>query len=397
MGVLRALLWALVTGRDRDLGPSLRWWRGPAWLGWALACALLAWWGTTSFIVWIWPVNGNEMLAGLLVILQVSAPVLSRYRPLAAYRMALVAALAAVIVVRPIPHPVGLVHSWPLDSYLIPLVPVLVTAVARTQGKNVVGIALAPLLLFAGGSIWVGERFGLSVMTGPIIATVFAVVIGYVFGDSRRTQQQSAEERAILLERHRIARELHDVIGHHLSMIAVRTDSAPYRLSGLDASARAEFTALGDAARAALDEARRLIGVLRDDNSEAEHVPQPTIDDIPSLVGQSRASGAPVRLTVAGSTSGVPVMVGLAAYRIVQESLSNALRHSPGAPVEVRMSTAESEIELSVENGPGGHRLSPGNGAGLAGIRERVALVGGCCTAGRQPDGGFRVWARLPR
>jgi signal transduction histidine kinase len=275
--------------------------------------------------------------------------------------------------------------------------PVLVVVAARCQGKNVVGIAMAPLLVLAGGSIWVGERFGLTVMTGPIFATVVGVVIGYVVGDSRRVQKESSEERVILLERHRIARELHDVIGHHLSMIAVRTDSAPYRLSGLSDSAREEFTALGDAARQALDEARRLIGVLRDDNSEVEHVPQPTIDEIPLLVEQSRASGAPVRLTVTGSTSGVPAMVGLAAYRIVQESLSNALRHSPGAPVEVRMSSADSEIELSVSNGPGSHRPSSGDGTGLAGIRERVALVGGSCTAGPRPDGGFLVQARLPR
>jgi signal transduction histidine kinase len=190
---------------------------------------------------------------------------------------------------------------------------------------------------------------------------------------------------------------LHDVIGHHLSMIAVRTDSAPYRLPGLSDSARAEFTALGEAARQALDEARSLLGVLREDNGEVDHVPQPTIDEISSLVEQSRASGASVRLTMTGSTSGVPVMIGLAAYRIVQESLSNALRHSPGAPVEVRMSSAESEIELSIANGPGSCRPPSGDGTGLAGIRERVALVGGRCEAGPSPDGGFRVWARLPR
>jgi signal transduction histidine kinase len=395
MGILRSLLWVLVTGRDRDLGPPLRWWRGPAWLGWVLVCAFLTWWGITSFVAWVWPVN--EFFAGLLVVLQVGAPLLSRHRPLTALRVALVATVAAVIVVRPIPHPVGLVHSWPLDTYLIPLLPVLVTAVARSRSKNVVGIALVPLLVFFGGSIWIGERFGLSVMTGPIVATVFAVVIGYVFGDSRRVQQESTAERIVLMERQRIARELHDVIGHHLSMIAVRTDSAPYRLSGLSDSARDEFAELGAAARQALDEARSLIGVLRDDNSEVEHVPQPTIDEIPLLVEQSRTSGAAVQLTATGSTSGVPAMVGLAAYRIVQESLSNALRHSPGAPVEVQMTAASSEIELSVSNGPGSHRPSSGDGTGLAGIRERVALVGGSCTAGPSPDGGFRVWARLPR
>jgi signal transduction histidine kinase len=398
MGVLRSLLWALVTGRDRDLGPPLKWWRGPAWAGWVLACAVMAAWGTTTFVVWTLTANGYY--AALLVLLQVSAPLLGGRRPLTAFRITLVATVAALVVVRPIPYSVGLVHSWPLDAYLIPFVPVLVTAVARSQGKNAVGLAMAPLLLLVGGSIWVGERFGLSVMTGPIISAVFAVVIGFVLGDSRRTKRESDEEREqriVLLERQRIARELHDVIGHHLSMIAVRTDSAPYRLSGLSDSARDEFAELGAAARQALDEARSLIGVLRDDNSEVEHVPQPTIDEIPLLVEQSRTSGATVRLTATGSTSGVPAMVGLAAYRIVQESLSNALRHSPGAPVEIQMTAAPSEIELSVSNGPGSHRPSSGDGTGLAGIRERVALVGGSCTAGPSPDGGFRVWARLPR
>lgn len=392
MNIARAVWWALVTGRDRDLGPPQLWWQGPAWIRWTVVLGFLAWWGMSGFVVWNWPANGNGLLAIALTVMQVSSPLLCHRYPLTAVRIAFVATTLAMLVVEPLPHRIALVHSWPLDTYLLPFVPVVITAIARSRARDGVGIALAAVLLVAGLSVPVGLEFGISVMTGPLVVIPFVVVIGYVLGHAYRERRK----RATLQERNRIARELHDVIGHHLSMIAVRTDSAPYRLT-VDEAAKEEFAALGAAAREALNEARQLLGVLRDDDGESEHVPQPTIGDIPELVRQSQESGVDVRLTVDGEVTAVPALVGLSAYRIVQESLSNARRHSPGAPVEVRMRACAEEIELSVDNGPSGLGGPLGTGTGLAGIRERVGLVGGTCTVGRRPDGGFRVWARLPR
>lgn len=400
MNVARAVWWALVTGRDRDLDPAPPWWRGPVWIRWTVVLGFVAWWGMSGFVVWAWPANSNGVLAVVLIALQISSPLLSHRYPLTAVRIAFVATIIALLAVAPLPHRIALVHSWPLDTYLLLFAPVVISAIARSRPGYGVGIALSAMLLLGAGAVPVGLRFGIGVMTGPLVFLVFIVAIGYLVGDARRAKLETGAERRLrtnLQERNRIARELHDVIGHHLSMIAVRTDSAPYRLT-VDDAAKEEFVALGTAAREALAEARQLLGVLREDgDTESEHMPAPTIGDIPELVQRSRESGVDVRLTVDGEVTAVPALVGLSAYRIVQESLSNARRHSPGTAVEVRIRACTEEIELSVDNGPHGPGGLPGTGAGLAGIQERVGLVGGTCTAGRRPDGGFRVWARLPR
>jgi signal transduction histidine kinase len=215
---------------------------------------------------------------------------------------------------------------------------------------------------------------------------------------TERTEAERAR-RAVLEERARIARELHDVVAHHMSLIAVRAETAPYRLTGLSEPVRAEFGALSEVAREALAEMRRLLGVLRHDQPAAL-APQPQLADLPTLVDAARQAGVSVELSAPPAPGRVPPGVGVCAYRIVQESLSNASQHAPGAAVTVTVGHDAGAVLLRVANGPGGPAGPSGNehgpGHGLTGMRERVALLGGSLSAGPEPDGGFVVSAVLP-
>jgi signal transduction histidine kinase len=215
---------------------------------------------------------------------------------------------------------------------------------------------------------------------------------------TERTEAERAR-RAVLEERARIARELHDVVAHHMSLIAVRAETAPYRLTGLSEPVRAEFGALSEVAREALAEMRRLLGVLRHDQPAAL-APQPQLADLPTLVDAARQAGVSVELSAPLAPGRVPPGVGVCAYRIVQESLSNASQHAPGAAVTVTVGHDAGAVLLRVANGPGGPAGPSGNehgpGHGLTGMRERVALLGGSLSAGPEPDGGFVVSAVLP-
>jgi signal transduction histidine kinase len=216
-----------------------------------------------------------------------------------------------------------------------------------------------------------------------------------------QTERAEAERarRAVQEERTRIARELHDVVAHHMSLIAVRAETAPYRLTGLSESAQAEFSSLSEVARESLAEMRRLLGVLRHDQPAAL-APQPQLSDLPALVDAARQAGAPVEFSAPTALGQVPAGVGVCAYRIVQESLSNASQHAPGAPITVSVDTGRGAVLLRVANGPGEHPAPNGSehrpGHGLTGMYERVALLGGSLTAGPAPDGGFVVSAVLP-
>jgi signal transduction histidine kinase len=253
-------------------------------------------------------------------------------------------------------------------------------------------------------------------LNGPASATIVftatAIAVDSI-GSRLRTQRALAAQaerteaaqaqRAVLAERTRIARELHDVVAHHMSLIAVQAETAPYRLSGLPEPARAEFGSLSAAAREALADMRRLLGVLRHDEP-APRAPQPQLADLPGLVDAARRAGMPVELTVAPALGQVPSGVAVCAYRIVQESLSNASQHAPGAAVTVSVGQDDQAVLLRVANGPvtqrSGSAGPAGNGAkpghGLTGMRERVALLGGSLSAGPAPGGGFVVSARLP-
>ena len=230
-----------------------------------------------------------------------------------------------------------------------------------------------------------------------------------------RAEQETAR-RAVLEERARIAREMHDVVAHRMSLIAVQAETAPFRLAGMEAPVRAEFAALSEAARQALAEMRGLLGVLRasDPGARPELGPQPRLADLPELIEGARRAGAAVSFSLDGACAppdtppdalpgdgiAVPDGVGLCAYRIVQESLSNAGRHAPGTAIHVTVEAKHGSVLVDVVNEPSGAGQPRDNGTGpghgLAGMRERVALLGGSLQAGPEAGGGFAVRAVLP-
>src|SRR5260370_13808076 len=202
-------------------------------------------------------------------------------------------------------------------------------------------------------------------LKGPIAATVVFTAVT-VAVDSWRSWQRAEQDltaeterteleqarRAVLEERARIARELHDVVAHHMSLIAVRAETAPYRLSDLPEPVSEEFRSLSEAAREALSDMRRLLGVLRNDHQAASRAPQPQLSDLQALVDGARLAGISVELTVPAELYQVPAGVGVCAYRIVQESLSNASQHAPGAAVTVWGDQPGSAVNLRVAHGP---------------------------------------------
>ncbi|MGC9668804.1 sensor histidine kinase [Planosporangium sp. 12N6] len=227
-----------------------------------------------------------------------------------------------------------------------------------------------------------------------------------------RHEQLSAQERArrqVLEERARIARELHDVVAHHMSVIAVQASTAAYRIDGLPDAARAEFESIGDSARDSLTEMRRLLAVLRGHDSGAERAPQPDLGRLAEVVEATRRAGCTVSLEVRQVPADLPDAVGLSAFRIVQEALSNVIRHAPGATVRVEVIGGAAHLTVLVDNEPSpGRTPAPaavtggpdgdghGTGHGLTGMRERAAMLGGELVAHPRTDGGFRVRAVLP-
>jgi len=201
-------------------------------------------------------------------------------------------------------------------------------------------------------------------------------------------------------ERARVSHELHDVVAHHISMIAVQAETARLTTPDMPAAGAQRLSAIGDTARAALTEMRRLLGVLREDTraSAADRQPQPGLLQLNELLDEARsASGSGIRLIVSGPMAALDPGVELAAYRIIQEALTNARRHAEGAAVDVELRYTAEALRLRVrDNGPGPPpAMSPG-GHGLLGMRERAAAVGGELRTGAASGGGFVVEAVLP-
>jgi signal transduction histidine kinase len=213
-------------------------------------------------------------------------------------------------------------------------------------------------------------------------------------------ERAMAERAAVAEERSRIARELHDVIGHEVTVIALQADAAAAALAKAPDRAAAPVEAIRRSAAEALAEMRRVVGMLR--AAEEEDLrPQPGLDDVAALVEQSRAAGARVELTLEPPARPTHASVELAAYRLVQEALTNARRHAPGAPVDVRVVGDDAAVLVEVVNRPAGAVPPPRepaerSGFGLVGMRERVRLLGGRLDAGPTDGGGYALTARLP-
>jgi signal transduction histidine kinase len=223
--------------------------------------------------------------------------------------------------------------------------------------------------------------------------------------------------REAAAERARIARELHDVVAHHVSLMAVQAEAATSLLPGKPAQARRSVEIIGDTARLALTELRRLLGVLRGPSERPETAPSASLGELGGVLDQVRGAGLPVDFEVVGTPGPLAPGVDLTAYRIVQEALTNTIRHAHAARAAVTLSYEPGYVTVSVSD-PGPRRDGPpgdapaaggngraaagpgpplaGAGLGLAGIAERVASCGGSLTVGPTPAGGFAVTARLP-
>ena len=210
------------------------------------------------------------------------------------------------------------------------------------------------------------------------------------------TERQERERVAVAAERRRIARDLHDVIAHSVSVMIVQAGAARLLLAEQPARAAGPLFAVEQAGRQALAELRRLLGMLRAGAAQAALTPQPGLAELEALVAQARAAGLPVALTVEGEPTTLPRGLDLAAYRIVQESLTNARKHAGAAHARVLVRFAHEALELSIADDGSAPPNRDSGGHGLVGMRERVALYGGDFEAGPRPQGGFSVTARLP-
>jgi signal transduction histidine kinase len=253
-------------------------------------------------------------------------------------------------------------------------------------------------------------EFGVSaealVWFGPL---VLAVVAGNVIGRLRessvqlsreaeeRERRSAAEaERAITGERQRIARELHDVIAHNVSIMVVQASAAENVLDADPSAVRAALRNVQTAGREALEEMKLLLGILRDDDEDGARAPVPSLRRLDALLEPLRESGVQVDVQAEGLDRRLPSSVDASAYRVVQEALTNALRHAPGAAVRVSVRVEEAVVKLEVFNEGNGHVAAGGPGYGLLGLRERVMVHGGHLHAAPLPEGGFAVRAELP-
>ena len=210
-----------------------------------------------------------------------------------------------------------------------------------------------------------------------------------------RAAHALAAEQAVFRERVRIARELHDVVAHHVSVMGIQASASRRALDKDPARARTALTAVEEGARTAVGELRRMLGALRAGDGTEEHTPPAGIDRLPEIVGRAREAGLDVTHAVYGDPVPLPESLSLAAYRIVQEAVTNTLKHAGARTLDVRVRYLSRELELDVtDDGRGGP--ATGGGMGLVGMRERVTVHDGTLEHGDQPDGGYRVRARLP-
>jgi signal transduction histidine kinase len=238
-----------------------------------------------------------------------------------------------------------------------------------------------------------------------IFLSVIPLLIGAVVRQRRAGQRQLAEqeirhsgERALLEERQRIARELHDVVAHHMSVIAIQAEAAPYKTENPPPELVDSFADIRASALAGLGELRRVLGVLRTGGRDT--APQPGLAELDTLLDSARGGGVSVTVSSTGRPVTLPDGVDLSAYRIVQEALSNAMRHAPGSHVQVHVGYRPDGLALEVRNDPAPRPCpSPrfvGGGHGIIGMRERAAMLGGSLDARPTEDGGFQVSAVLP-
>jgi signal transduction histidine kinase len=345
--------------------------------------------------VWIW--SGAIALSGVFTFL------LRRRQPilLVAWLVALQATLQ------------GGTDAEPAFYYLIGLVAAFSVAAHSAPATGLAGAAavIASYAIYTVRSEVPDSGFWEIVFGSAFLG--IATGLGFAFGGSRRraerlqsrtahlVSEREAEARsAVAEERARIARELHDAVAHDVSVMTLQLGAVRRRL-GPEQDREAEVLhGLERSGRDAVDELRRIVGILREESANGHRAPRPTMRQLEALVEQVRDAGTPVTLEVAGEAAQLPPGIDVSAYRIIQEALTNVLKHARGAQASVRVAYAPGELRIEVtDDGPGPRvdgPAGPPRGHGLLGMRERVSLFGGVLSTGAEPDGGFGVHARFP-
>jgi len=372
-----------------------------AWTPHALVAAA----GTVAMLV-LWATRDRGAVAvpaGLLVL----APVLlTLARPVGAFWLSLAVAPVATELL----DDAWSDWPWPVGVFVSHLT-VLVVVAIRTRPRTAWWMwLLTAVYSLSTGPFFTGNHYQ-PANTAQMLTTSAVLLLAVTVWHIRRTaerqvtaeQTQTAQERSrrtLLEERTTIARELHDVVAHHMSVVAIQAEAAPYRVENPPPELEKAFVTIRENAVAALTELRRVLGVVRAEDYEVPDAPQPTLADLDALLANVRGAGLPVDKVVTGAVRELPQGVELSAYRIVQEALSNSLRHAPGAGARVEIGYVLGGLGLRVVNDPPPQlslvKPSPGAGHGLTGMRERVTMLDGRMTAGPADDGGYEVTVFLP-
>ena len=383
----------------------------------------LPWWSGTSLLALgllllnvppaITEFDVPPLVAWIAGLGQSAALVLVLLRPAVATALQLVAVAVFAVAIPP-----GAGPTWPLTAMGgFTLIAHVGLVAARTNRRtalttlwvSVLALVLVMLLDSDGRSVrdWLPLMILyplLSILTlGAVLMARRWREVRRELADARHDVEVEQSQRAVAEERTRIARELHDVVAHNMSVIHMQATSAAYRIKNLDPAAKAEFAQIAAGARSTLREMRQLLALLRDENADAALAPVPDLGRLADLVESAGRASVPVEVRAAEAVRAavLPESVALAAYRIVQESLSNVIRHAPGARTLIDLEFEGSDLVLSVVNDaaarPAQPMEAPGRaGHGLPGMRERARLVGGSLESGARDEGGYRVVARLP-
>ncbi|MFF0513492.1 sensor histidine kinase [Streptomyces sp. NPDC004250] len=399
-------------GRPRALlAGASRWWVRQ--LPWAVAFVLSVALLPTTIVVLTADYGLDGGLASALAVAQAAPLLLAVAHPLRAWYVIFAADVAGALALLTVDFEARLL--WPFPPMgIVGYIGLCLALGLRERRRTLLLVWLATAAANVGLGFAAPHGFGAKGLLLTILGGV-ALLLGGVLRERHEVQRRLAEQetiseaererRTLLEERARIARELHDVVAHHMSVITVQADTAEYRLATLPPDVREEFTSIAATARESLGEMRRLLGVLRNEEAQGELVPQPGLPQIAQLVEATARTVGPVEFTPCDAE--VPEAVGLSAYRIVQEALANVVRHAPGAATRVSLSVSEpvadgaDRLTVLVVNGPPPEPPAAplevgGTGHGLVGMRERVRIIGGTLDAGPLPDGGFRIAARLP-
>ncbi|MFD7715672.1 sensor histidine kinase [Streptomyces sp. NPDC059814] len=354
-----------------------------------------------------WQYGLGPRSAVLLGGIQSAALIAALYRPVPAWWVVTTVMIIVTLTARFQGADAALPWTWP---GIVVQAGVLLMMALRLRPR--IAVEALTLSVLAGLAC---APYGLVDPTGDTGVAVTVLTTAVVVGAALRGRQvartelvvqeeRTAEERSrrtLLEERSRIARELHDVVAHHMSVISIQAQVAPHLVDDPSDELRENLAGIRENAVDALTELRRVLGVLRSEDArsaEARHTPQPTLDRLPELIDNVRGAGLRVTTAITGTRRPVPPGVGLSAFRIVQESLSNAMRHAPGAAVSVRIAYRPNCITVRITNTAPDTPAPPPRdiGHGLLGMRERTAMLSGDFANGTTPDGGYEVVAILP-